>query len=159
MPDRPAVPLTQASENTDRPARSRRAVTRSWSELTAPVAAGDLPAVSTLRRLAASALAQWGIGQDKTDDVVLVLSELVTNALVHTDGPARVRLRLRAGRIALEVADTSTRQLDLETGPDEESEPIHGYGLALVASTLADTFTVALHPRCGKTVTATFGTR
>ncbi|MET7619403.1 ATP-binding protein [Streptomyces sp. NPDC005408] len=50
----------------------------------------ELPArvefVSRARRLARERLHRWGIGGDVHDTAMLIVSELVTNAVVHTDG-------------------------------------------------------------------------
>lgn len=44
--------------------------------------------------------------QDLVDRAVLVASELVTNAVLHTRGPLRLRLALRGERLQLAVATT-----------------------------------------------------
>ena len=158
MPDCPAIPAAQTTYIPEpRPADSMRAAaSRSWRELTCPVAAGDRAVVGTLRRLAHPALAMWGIPTDQAQDIVVVLSELATNAVLHTDGPARIRLCAHTDQITLDVADTGSNLLDFDTGPDNDSEQPHGFGLALIASTLAETLTVTQHSECGKTVTAAF---
>ncbi|MFJ6567829.1 SpoIIE family protein phosphatase [Streptomyces sp. NPDC091292] len=46
---------------------------------------------------------------DNIDTVLLVVSELVTNALVHTDGPVRLDLTLVGGRLRIAVCDSSPR--------------------------------------------------
>lgn len=125
MPHLPAAsPVIQASKS---PA------SRSWHELTVPLPAGDRAAVSALRHLAHSALTAWAIAPGQAEDVVVVLSELVTNALRHTDGPARIRMRAHADQLVLDVADTSTDLPDFATGPDDQDEQPHGFGLALIA--------------------------
>lgn len=157
MPGRPAIPATQTTnESATRPAVARRVSDRSWRELTVPLSADDRAAVSALRHLARSALAAWGVTSEQAEDVVVVLSELATNALRHTDGPARIRLRVHADQLVLDVADTASSLPDFETGPDDEDEHPHGFGLALIACALADTLIVTQHPERGKTVTATF---
>ena len=157
MPDRPAIPTTQTTnEAVKGPGHARFAPNRSWRELTAPLAADDRAAVSALRHLAHSALTAWAITPEQAKDVVVVLSELATNALRHTDGPARIRLRAHADQLILDVTDTSPSLPDFETGPDDDDEQPHGFGLALIAAVLADTLTVTRHPGRGKTVTATF---
>jgi anti-sigma regulatory factor (Ser/Thr protein kinase) len=158
MPDHPAAPAAQTASTPElRPADTIRVTASpSWRELTCPVAAGDRAAISTLRRLAHAALDLWGITTDQAQDIVVVLSELATNAVLHTDGPARIRLHAHTHQITLDVADTGPNLPDFDTGPDADSEEPHGFGLALVASTLADALTVTRHPERGKTVTATF---
>lgn len=135
---------------------ARRAVTRSWRELKVPLAPRDARAVAPLRHLAASALTGWCIEPGQADDVVLVLSELATNALIHTDDAVQIRMRRTAGSVVLEVADTSPHLPDFHAGPGHSARENHGYGLKLVVTTLADTVTVIKHPRCGKTIKVTF---
>ena len=65
------------------------------------------------------------------DRAMLVASELVTNAVVHTQGPLRLRLELLAGRLRLAVADQSPRLLGLAADRgDPEAEG--GRGLQVV---------------------------
>ncbi|MEU9475802.1 ATP-binding protein [Streptomyces sp. NPDC048191] len=49
-------------------------------------------AVSAVRRRAAAVLADWSVCPYLVDDALLVVSELVTNALVHACPPAVLRL-------------------------------------------------------------------
>ncbi|WP_051451403.1 ATP-binding protein [Actinospica robiniae] len=133
----------------------------STGELSVHLAAGDLAAVSNLRRTARTKLAAWAIAPGRTDDILVVLSELVTNALVHTEGPARVRLECRSGQVLLHVSDINPAVPDLETMPEMEAEG--GYGLACIAAALADEITTSPEPSGkgngngnGKTVTAAF---
>lgn len=83
-------------------------------------------------------LGLWGVDQDVADTAVLLLSELVTNAVRHGKVPPGreigTRFALRAEALRLEVADAND---DLPhpriAGEDDES----GRGLALVDA-LAD---------------------
>ncbi|MFI9611807.1 SpoIIE family protein phosphatase [Streptomyces sp. NPDC052023] len=65
-------------------------------------------AVRHARRFTRRTLRAWGV-TTHLDAVLLVVSELVTNALVHTDGPVRLDLTLVDSRLRLAVADTSPR--------------------------------------------------
>ncbi|MDC2951510.1 ATP-binding protein, partial [Streptomyces heilongjiangensis] len=47
--------------------------------------------------------------RDEADAVLLAVSELVTNALVHTDGRVRLDLTLLHDRLRVAVADNSPR--------------------------------------------------
>ncbi|MFI9808430.1 ATP-binding protein [Streptomyces sp. NPDC052301] len=99
-------------------------------------AAFDLPAapaaVGTARRIVADLLTAWGVPEDPRDDAVLVASELVTNALVHTAGERIVcRLHDVADRIRIEVEDQDGgRGLPAVRRPGPEDP--HGRGLFLV---------------------------
>jgi anti-sigma regulatory factor (Ser/Thr protein kinase) len=99
--------------------------------------------LADVRRLAEQALRGWGI---VPDDIVLILDELVTNALVHGRPPVEVAVRLD-GALFIEVSDGGEAQPRITTTADE-----HGRGLRIVA-TLADAFGVTAHEH-GKTVWA-----
>ncbi|MEV7289289.1 SpoIIE family protein phosphatase [Streptomyces sp. NPDC093252] len=65
-------------------------------------------AVRHARRFTRRTLRAWGV-TDPCDSALLVVSELVTNALVHTDGQVRLDLTLVGGRLRVAVADSSPR--------------------------------------------------
>jgi anti-sigma regulatory factor (Ser/Thr protein kinase) len=65
-------------------------------------------AVMHARRFTARTLRRWKV-EEAADTVLLVVSELVTNALVHTQGPVRVDLILRGDRVRVCVSDSSPR--------------------------------------------------
>ncbi|WP_158692630.1 ATP-binding protein [Streptomyces roseochromogenus] len=99
-------------------------------------AAFDLPsrptAVSTARRVVRELLTAWEVPEGPLDDGVLVTSELVTNALVHTAGD-RIACRLHdtSDRIRIEVEDREggpALPTARRPGPDDQ----HGRGLLLV---------------------------
>ncbi|MGW2747832.1 SpoIIE family protein phosphatase [Streptomyces sp. NPDC001450] len=101
---------------------------------TRPIRAGwavwRLPdAVMHARRFTARTLRRWNIEQ-VADAVLLVVSELVTNALVHTQGPVHVDLTLRGDRVRVCVNDSSPRAPAKPVIVDWESTG--GRGLMLV---------------------------
>jgi PAS domain-containing protein/anti-sigma regulatory factor (Ser/Thr protein kinase) len=101
---------------------------------TRPIRAGwavwRLPdAVMHARRFTARTLRGWKV-EEAADAVLLVVSELVTNALVHTQGPVHVDLMLRADRVRVCVSDTSPRAPAKPVIVDWESTG--GRGLVLV---------------------------
>ncbi|WP_420717640.1 SpoIIE family protein phosphatase [Streptomyces sp. H27-S2] len=104
---------------------------------------GDTDAPAAVRHLIRAAVAAWGAGE-RADEIELAADELMTNALVHTDGGAQVGLRLTAqGRVRFEVEDTSSAlPRPRDAGDWEES----GRGLLLV-DRLADAWGV--EPRGG----------
>ncbi|MGS2641176.1 ATP-binding protein [Streptosporangium sp. LJ11] len=106
----------------------------------------DLEVVGAVRRLAREALVAWGISA-VAEDVTMVVSELVSNAVVHGRAPITLSLH-RHGRIVCgEVTDHSiVWPSPLLAGPDSE----HGRGLAIVAA-YADRWGVESAPQ-GKTV-------
>ncbi|MFR0354443.1 SpoIIE family protein phosphatase [Streptomyces sediminimaris] len=101
---------------------------------TRPIRAGwvvwRLPdAVMHARRFTARTLRGWQVGE-VADPVLLVVSELVTNALVHTQGPVRLDLMLRGDRVRVSVSDSSPRAPAKPVIVDWESTG--GRGLLLV---------------------------
>ena len=96
----------------------------------------DLRAVADARAFLRTALRAWG-GEGLTDSAELVLSELVTNAMVHTDGEATVSLRYdpTARRLTISVQDGSSRH---PRERDADSEALGGRGLAIVDAVAAE---------------------
>ncbi|MER6914374.1 ATP-binding protein [Streptomyces sp. NPDC000594] len=67
--------------------------------------------VARSRDFTARALADWGwasVGREPCDDVLLIVSELVTNACLHADGPTGLVLRHTPEALRIEVADTGS---------------------------------------------------
>ncbi|MDT9695800.1 SpoIIE family protein phosphatase [Streptomyces sp. P17] len=79
-----------------------RPLRESWTVWRVPEAVGHA------RRFTRRTLRSWDL-TGQTDAVLLVVSELVTNALVHTEGPVRLDLTLINSRLRVAVADTSPR--------------------------------------------------
>jgi anti-sigma regulatory factor (Ser/Thr protein kinase) len=108
---------------------------------TRPIRAGwvvwRLPdAVMHARRFTARTLRQWKV-QEAADTVLLVVSELVTNALVHTQGPVSLDLVLRGDRVRVSVSDSSPRAPAKPVIVDWESTG--GRGLLLIEA-MSDAF-------------------
>ncbi|WP_328477079.1 SpoIIE family protein phosphatase [Streptomyces sp. NBC_00377] len=61
------------------------------------------------RRFTRRTLRTWGVPPQAMDAALLVVSELVTNALVHTDGRVRLDLTLIDRRLRVAVTDASPR--------------------------------------------------
>ena len=96
----------------------------------------DPAEVGRARRWARSRLAGSGIGADEglAETLILLVSELVTNAVVHTGCPAVLRLSLPCGAaeqatVRLEVADASDRA---PVPRCVDGDATGGRGLALV---------------------------
>ncbi|MFF2204728.1 SpoIIE family protein phosphatase [Streptomyces sp. NPDC058145] len=92
-------------------------------------------AVRHARRFTRRTLRTWGVSPDILDAALLVVSELVTNALVHTGGPVRLDLSLINHRLRLAVADTSPRSPVQPTSIGWEATG--GRGILLVAAVSA----------------------
>ncbi|MCX4629266.1 ATP-binding protein [Streptomyces sp. NBC_01443] len=71
----------------------------------------DPAEVGRARRWARSRLAGSGIGDDEplAETLILLISELVTNAVVHTGCPAVLRMLFGEPGVRVEVADASSR--------------------------------------------------
>ncbi|MFI0259089.1 SpoIIE family protein phosphatase [Streptomyces sp. NPDC017056] len=104
------------------------------------VAPDDPQGLSAARHMIRAAVRTWG-AQDRAEEVELVADELITNALLHTDGAAVVTVRMPRGadrRLRLEVADRSSA-LPRRREPGESA--MSGRGLLLV-DRLADVWGV-----------------
>lgn len=103
----------------------------------------DLPEVAEVRRLLREHLQTWG-APGLADTAELLTSELVTNALVHTDRGAELTATLTGGpvrRLRVEVYDFVTRHPKMRKASDHAAS---GRGLLLVQA-LADTWGVRPH--------------
>ncbi|OHV31766.1 hypothetical protein BCD49_05605 [Pseudofrankia sp. EUN1h] len=101
------------------------------------------------RQRATEVLTRHGCAPDLVDDAILLLSEIVTNAVVHADSAAEIEVRADDLVIWFGVRDTDSRRW-----------PVHwpvslgasgGRGLHLVA-TLAAGWGTNIHSDGGKTV-------
>jgi anti-sigma regulatory factor (Ser/Thr protein kinase) len=95
----------------------------------------DPEAAGRSRAFAAGVCAQWSL-HTIIDDVVLLVSELVTNAIVHARTKAVLRLARGGGMLSIAVADHAPTALP-QTGNGDPLAP-GGRGLLLVTG-LADT--------------------
>ncbi|MEU6537700.1 ATP-binding protein [Streptomyces sp. NPDC047000] len=95
-------------------------------------------AVRAARGSAGEVLASWGVADELADSVVLVTSELVTNAVTHS-GSERIVYRLygTGGVVRVEVEDQNRGHrlpAPRRPGPEEQS----GRGLLLVGTLSRD---------------------
>ncbi|MER5317991.1 ATP-binding protein [Streptosporangium roseum] len=82
----------------------------------------------------------------RADDVALVVSELVTNAIVHSrsglaGGTVAVRVEAEAVSVAVSVIDQGARPVPARREPGES-----GWGLADIVSSLVDAYEVTTGP-------------
>lgn len=91
------------------------------------------------------------------DDALLVVSELVTNAVRHGGGIAGFTPTIQENRLVLHVADHSDQQ---PVSPDRTPQlPAEGgYGWAIIRS-LADSVKVSRRPQGGKDICVTLTLR
>lgn len=95
------------------------------------VAPGDPEALTAARHMIRAAVGAWGVG-DRADEIELVADELITNALMHTEGSAIVTLRVLTGserRLRVEVEDSSSA---LPRRREAGESGVSGRGLLLV---------------------------
>ncbi|MFI1866434.1 ATP-binding protein [Streptomyces jumonjinensis] len=90
----------------------------------------DVSRVQHMRRITKANLRHWKLAAVMVE-ALLIVSELVTNAIQHGDGPVRLRVEHHAHELRIEVTDGSpTMPVLREAGDDDES----GRGLVLVAA-------------------------
>ncbi|MGW8888740.1 SpoIIE family protein phosphatase [Streptomyces sp. NPDC055749] len=95
------------------------------------VAQNDPEALSCARHMIRAAVQAWGAGE-RADEIELAADELITNALMHTDGGAIVTIRVLAGperRLRVDVEDRSSA---LPRRRDAGESGVSGRGLMLV---------------------------
>jgi anti-sigma regulatory factor (Ser/Thr protein kinase) len=90
----------------------------------------DRGAAGRARTFATAALREWSLPPALARDVLLLTSELVTNAVMYGRAPVELRLRRDRRQLLIEVEDAATAvPRKLRPSPLEE----HGRGLQLVA--------------------------
>lgn len=121
--------------------------------------AGTSGVVARARDFTREALYDWGWlpaptaeAREGAEDVLLVVSELVTNACLHAGGAGELRLRRSVGSVRLEVTDSGA-------GKPEPRSPHHGsrpggHGMYIVQRLSADWGMVRNPDGMGKTVWA-----
>ncbi|MFJ2895135.1 SpoIIE family protein phosphatase [Streptomyces sp. NPDC087218] len=95
------------------------------------VAQSDPEALSSARHMIRAAVRAWG-ARARADEVELAADELITNALMHTDGGAIVTIRVLTGperRLRVDVEDRSSA---LPRRRDAGEAGVSGRGLMLV---------------------------
>ncbi|MDF2261447.1 ATP-binding protein [Streptantibioticus ferralitis] len=110
-------------------------------------------AVATVRRRAHTLLADWGVPADSLEDALLVISELITNAILHALPPAVLRLcwSETEGRptLRVEVTDGGPVPRPRPCAEEMATPDEHGRGLAIVTALSVRHGT---HARCGGVV-------
>ncbi|MGW1997783.1 ATP-binding protein [Embleya sp. NPDC001921] len=106
-------------------------------------------AAALARKAVGTTLADWGWDEDRAAVTVLVLSELLTNAQVHTVGDVVLFLRRTRRGVRLSVTDADPR---MPTQRDTGAENEGGFGLYIL-DTLTTDWGVRAR-RAGKTVWA-----
>jgi anti-sigma regulatory factor (Ser/Thr protein kinase) len=102
-----------------RPQPARLALTRSPSS------------VAAARRFIQGRAAAWSLPEQATDQLVLIGSELVTNAVLHARTELTLALELRDGRVRISVTDRSQAAATLR---HYRADAFTGRGLGVVAA-------------------------
>ena len=123
----------------------------SWDECTLAMHASS---VSRARKFVLDRLSRWELAPDVEDDVVLVVSELVTNAIVHTvSDEVTCHLRITEDSVYIAVADQGSDPIGPQVRATAVSEC--GRGLQLV-NALAEDWGVVRNDGQGRVVWAVF---
>lgn len=101
--------------------------------------------VGAARLFVDSELATWGIA---ADDVLLLVSELATNAVLHARSDFAIRVRAGDDRVRVEVSDGNSR---LPTVVSVPADAYSGRGLLLLQA-LSTAWGVESHAADGKTI-------
>lgn len=94
------------------------------------------PEAASARAFVRGTLAGWDVTQ--VDDLVLMASELFTNAVLHGDGEVDITLTLTGDQLRLEVVDDGRRPVPTRA-PLPAADAVTGRGLTIVDA-LADTW-------------------
>jgi anti-sigma regulatory factor (Ser/Thr protein kinase) len=87
-------------------------------------------AVHQARTFTRATLDEWALPESLARDAILLVSEMVTNAIVHGRAPIQLRLRHAREHLLIEVDDTATA-VPRKLRPT--ANDVHGRGLQLVA--------------------------
>jgi anti-sigma regulatory factor (Ser/Thr protein kinase) len=93
--------------------------------------------VATARAFAVQRARRFGLGEDRLQDLALIVTELVTNSIVHTPGPGRLAVFREDGYVVCEVHDPGVVADPLAGRRPADPERPNGRGLLLV-NDLAD---------------------
>ncbi len=112
---------------------------------------GDPDAPARGRHAVTEVLDRWGCDRSGREDLLLVVSELVTNAVVHGAEPIVVTVVRAPGRVRVEVTDAATDSSPHSSRIRQDAEA--GRGLDVVTQ-LAAAWGWRASPGRGKTVWA-----
>lgn len=105
---------------------STRGVDHDDAELVLPPAPGS---VRSARRFVLARCRQLVLDSRIVEDVVLLTSEVVTNAIIHGRSEVRLRVLAAPGRLRIEVADENSRHPQL---PGEDADALDGRGVRIL---------------------------
>jgi hypothetical protein len=108
----------------------------------------DASTPQSVRHWAAAFLEHWAVPIDEGHATILVIDELIANAITHTTGPTHIVLSKTGSTIRVEVQDPSERLPRLRATSDDD---VGGRGLQIV-SNLASSWGSEPRDEGGKTV-------
>jgi protein-L-isoaspartate(D-aspartate) O-methyltransferase len=85
--------------------------------------------VSRSRRITTAVLGLWKVGGAQAEDIVLIVSELVTNAIEHGEGGVGLRVQWSGSDVRIEVTDDNPAPARMRLSSDDD---VSGRGLLLV---------------------------
>jgi GAF domain-containing protein len=91
----------------------------------------DASTPQSVRHWAAAFLEHWAVPADERHTIILIIDELIANAITHTTGPTNIVLRRIGSTIRVEVTDPSDRQPRLRATSEDD---LGGRGLQIVAN-------------------------
>jgi anti-sigma regulatory factor (Ser/Thr protein kinase) len=120
----------------------------------------ELASVVAARRLVERAARDWRLSSPIAEDITLLASELVTNAIIHARTDVTVRVQRLGSGVRLEVADDDKRLPVVDVDQPEDllaTRSMTGRGLAVVAA-VSDRWGANPAGSRGKLVWAEIGT-
>lgn len=81
------------------------------------------------RRITTAVLGLWKVGGSQAEDIVLIVSELVTNAIEHGGGDVGLRVQWSGGDVRVEVIEDSPAPARMRLSSDDD---VSARGLLLV---------------------------
>lgn len=96
--------------------------------------AADPRAAGAARSYVRNVLSAWGVDPDLIDSAILCLSELVTNAIIHTDAGCELRVILDRGVLTTTVRDAGSSLVVDLSQVSVEPLAVHGRGLQIVSA-------------------------
>ena len=118
-----------ASRATKRRRGRRRARGSAPLWVTRWVSEPPVEAVPLTRRQLSVVLGEWGLTGEPREDVLLVVTELLSNAVDHGRGPVRLTVESRSGSVRIEVHDTAP---DAPRPQPLDPYAVRGRGLQMV---------------------------
>lgn len=127
------VATTVESRRTTGSGRVRSSESDPGERVATTIVAGDPRAARSARQFLRRELADWEVEGAVADVAVLCVSELVTNAVMHTGTSSELRVSLDRETLTLVVRDEGG-PAQPDPVPDDDPDPlrVHGRGLQLV---------------------------